>query len=281
MKKIITHINPDLDAVTSVWLIKRFLPGWKEAEIGFVEATASGQKMPGVDENPDVLYVDVGRGKLDHHQTGEYLSAAKLCFDYILAVRKDQPFSPLEQEALRKMVAVVTQIDNASDLNWEEITQTRYQFYLHTLIDGLRGLAETDQQVIEFGFRALDAVLLNLKHKIKAEEELKEGIEFQTRWGKGIAIESGNKHVLWTGEILGFALVVKKDPKEGGVQIYARPDSKVDLTEAYNRFRKMDLHSDWFLHATKRVLLNEASVNPSMRPTKLSLKEIIEVLKDI
>jgi len=279
MKKIITHINPDLDAVASVWLIKRFLPGWEEAEVEFVEATASGKKIAGVDEDPNVLFVDVGRGRLDHHQTGEYLSATKLCFDYILAARKNQLLKPLEQEALGKIVKIITQIDTASDLKWKEISQVRYQFYLHILIEGLRGLGEADLQVIEFGFRALDAVLLNLKNKIRAEEELKNGIEFQTSWGKGIAVESGNKHVLWTGETLGYAIVVKKDPERGGVQIYSRPDSKVDLRKAYKKVRKMDPESDWFLHATHRLLLNEASVNPNMRPTKLSLAQIIEVLK--
>jgi len=279
MKKIITHINPDLDAVASVWLLKRFLPGWENAEIGFVEATASGEKVPGVDETSEILYVDVGRGKLDHHQTGEYLSTAKLCFDYILGMRKNRPLSPLGQTALEKMVEVVTQIDNAADLKWEEITLTRYQFYLHILSEGLRQLGETDTQVMEFGFRALDAALLNLKNKIRAEEELKNGIEFQTYWGKGIAVESGNKHVVWVGEVSGYAVVVKKNPQKGGVQIYCRPDSKANLSEACKKFKEMDPESDWFLHASGKLLLNESSVNPNMRPTKLTFKQIIEVLK--
>ncbi|PJE69198.1 hypothetical protein COU96_01015 [Candidatus Shapirobacteria bacterium CG10_big_fil_rev_8_21_14_0_10_38_14] len=273
MKKIITHLNPDLDAVTSVWLIKRFLPGWQGAEIGFAESTVSVEKAKEINQNPDILYVDVGRGKLDHHQTDKYLSAAKLCLNYI------KPTGHLDQQTLQSLVAVVTQIDNARDLKWEEVGKERYQFYLHTLIDGLRSLAKSDQQVMEFGFRALDAVLLNLKNKIRAEEELKEGREFQTLWGKGVAVESANKHVLWRGEIQGYALVVKKDPETGGVQIYSRPDSKVDLTGAYNKFRRLDPDSDWFLHASKRLLLNQASVNPNMRPTKLSLEKIIEVLR--
>lgn len=278
MRKIITHINPDLDAVVSVWLIKRFLPGWEEAEIDFVTADSSTEQNSGADADPDILYVDVGRGKLDHHQTGDYLSATKLCWNYVLAAREQKQFSPLEKKALEELVKVVTQIDNARDLKWEEINQSRYTFYLHNLLDGLRGLAETDRQIIEFGFRALDAVLLNLKNQIKADEELQEGTKFQTPWGQGIAIEIGNKSVLLRGEVQGYAVVVKKDPKTGGVQIYSRWDKGVNLTEVYNKFREMDSEADWFLHATKRLLLNQASVNPNMRPTKLSLKEIIKSL---
>lgn len=279
MKKILTHINPDSDAVVSVWLIKRFLVGWEKAEIGFVQATASGEKDPGVDENLEVLYVDVGRGKLDHHQTGEYLSAASLCWNYIKEKRLGQKLNPLESQAIEELVETETEIDNARDLQWPEIKKSRYFFYFHLIVDGLRSCGETDQQVIEFGFRSLDATLLNLKAKNKAEEELKKGIVFETPWGRAIGLESANKQVLFRGEVQGYVMVVKKDPKSGGVQIYSRWDKKVDLTMAYKKFREMDPKSDWFLHATKRLLLNQASANPNMRPTKLSLEQLIEVLK--
>jgi len=279
MKKIITHINPDLDAIAAVWVIKRFLPGWEEAEVDFVEATVDGAEIPGVDSDPEILYVDVGRGKLDHHQTNNYLSATKLCWDYVLEQRRHQPLKEIEEKAGEKLVEVVTEVDNAQDLNWEEVGEDRYYFYLHILIDGLRGLEETDGEVMEFGFRALEATFLTLKNKIRAEEDLKNGIKFQTRWGKGIAVESANKRVLWEGEIKGYVLVVKKDSKSGAIQIYSRPDSPVDLTSVFENFKKLDPDSDWFLHASGKLLLNESSVNPNMRPTKLTLAQIIEVLK--
>ena len=38
MKIIVTHNSPDWDAITAVWLIKRFLPNWENAEVQFVPA---------------------------------------------------------------------------------------------------------------------------------------------------------------------------------------------------------------------------------------------------
>ena len=38
MKVVVTHSSPDLDAIASVWLIKKFLPGWEEATVQFVPA---------------------------------------------------------------------------------------------------------------------------------------------------------------------------------------------------------------------------------------------------
>lgn len=279
MKKIITHINPDTDAIVAVWLIIKFLPGWAEAEIDFVEAGADSKKIPGVDENADILYIDVGRGKFDHHQSAKINSATKLIWEHIQKQTNGGGFKETEKLAIQELVEVENEIDNARDLKWGEINQPRYFFYFHLIIDGLRGCGESDQQVVEYGFRSLDSILLNLKAKIKAVAELKKGIVFPTPWGKGIGVETGNKQVLFRGEVMGYAVVVKKDPKSGGVQIYSRWDTGVDLTLAFEKFRELDSQSDWFLHASKKLLLNQASVNPNMRPTKLSLEQIISVLK--
>jgi len=274
MKKIITHINPDLDAVAAVWLLKRFLLGWQEAEIDFIQADDKQIDK----ENEDLLYIDVGLGKLDHHLTNQYLSAAKLCWDYIKEIRKGEPLNELESQTIERLVEIVTEIDNACDLSWPEARNDRFQFYLHNLIDGWRELPLNDMEVVEEGFKMLDTILLNLKNKIRAEEELAKATLFKTKWGKGIGLETGNEHFLIFAEVQGYQVVFIKNPKNGGVRIHAQPGSKVDLTKAYNEVRKLDPQSDWFLHSSKKLLLNQASV-AKMRPTKLSLEEIMEVLK--
>ena len=275
MKQILTHINPDLDAVCSCWLIRRFLPDWDKAEIGFVK---SG-KMKGVDEDTDVLYVDTGWGKLDHHQTSECLSASKLALDFILKKTKGRDFSDLEKEALEKIVGVVTEIDNARDISWPEVGEFRYYFYLHSLIDGLRGLAFSDERVMKIGFSLLDSVLLNFKSTIRAKEELGEGMVFESPWGKSLGIVTANRHLLWVAEVEGYVTVIIKDPKTGAVRIYARPDSQVDLSSLADQIKEVDETGDWFLHASKKLLLNQSSTNPGMKPTSLSLEKMISFLK--
>ncbi len=276
MKTIVTHINPDLDAVCGVWLIKRFLPGWKEAEIEFCEPQSTLDGQP-VDSNPNILHVDVGMGKLDHHQSEEITSAAKLCFDYITQQRKGQPLKELDKKALVQIIEVVNEVDNARDLNWPETKNGRNNFYLHNLIAGIRGMAGSDEEAMDFGLKGMDAAFHQIKKSIDAQEELKKGIEFETQWGKAIAVETGNDSVLWEGEKTGFCLVIRKDSETGGVRIYSRYDTKVDLTNAYNKLKKMDSKADWFLHSSKNLLLNMAT-SKKMRPTKLSLKQIIEII---
>ena len=64
-------------------------PYLEEAEIDFCEAGETLKGQP-VDGHSDVLHVDTGKGKLDHHQFDKYLSAAQLCFDYVKKQRKGQ-----------------------------------------------------------------------------------------------------------------------------------------------------------------------------------------------
>jgi len=278
MKRIVTHINPDLDAVASTWLIKRFLPGWENAEVSFCQAESTFENKA-VDSDPDVLHVDVGLGKLDHHQRNDFTSAIKLSLDFLLEKRKTEEISSLDLEALKLIAETVNEIDNARDLNWPEVKNQRYEFYLHSLLNGLRGLGKSDIEVVDYGFLGLDALLRNLKAGIKARGEIKEGVEFQTPWGRAIALKTGNEFFLWESEKMGYILAVKKDPEDGGVRIYARSDSKVNLKNAYLSFKEKDKEGEWFLHASGRLLLNGSRVK-KMKPTKLSLEEVIEVLKN-
>lgn len=277
MKKIIAHVNPDLDAVTSAWLLKRFLPGWQEAEIDFCPAQSTFNNEP-VDFNPDILHVDVGGGKLDHHQTNEYLSATKLCFNFVKESRKGQELSPLDLQALEKIVAFVTEVDNAVDLSWPEFQTEKYDFYLHNILSGLRGIGDDDTSVVAYGLKGLDTIFYNLKGRIRAEEDLKKGQEFQTSWGKAIGIETGNEFVIREGERKGYCLVIRRDPEKGGVRIYASPVSKVNLQKTYDVIKDKDKEGEWFLHSSGKILLNESRTK-GMKPTKLSLEEIIEILK--
>jgi len=70
MKKIITHTNPDIDAVAAVWLLKRYLTGWEEAEVGFV--TTKGVDLPDKEYSEHTLYWCGFGVQLDHHQKNEF-----------------------------------------------------------------------------------------------------------------------------------------------------------------------------------------------------------------
>src|SRR5690606_11935083 len=101
-KVIVGHLAPDLDCLSAIWILMRF-GNAADAELEFVPAGRTRGDLP-PDAEPDVIHVDTGGGRFDHHHTDDNtLSAAEL-------VRRE--LRPGD-EALRRLVDQVTRIDHA------------------------------------------------------------------------------------------------------------------------------------------------------------------------
>lgn len=279
MNTIVTHTNPDQDAIVSVWLIKRFFPGWEYAEVRFVP---SGKTLNGImpDVDPSIIHVDTGLGKFDHHTTGDRsLCAAKLVLDEI----KNRRYltDPVSTEALKRMIGVVVEVDHAIERTWPEPMNDRYDFFPESVLDGMKSAskkADNDALII-FGMKLFDGVFTQMKTKVSALSAIQTGVEFKSPWGKGIGVETTNDRVHVVAERMGYQTAVWKDPRKGNVRIYIHPEAKgADLTPVLEEIRTRDPQSDWFLHASKRLLLNGSRTNPVARPTRLSLREIIGII---
>lgn len=293
MKIIVTHTSPDLDAIVSCWLIKKFLPGWDEAKFEFVSAgdrvhekSKAGRVIEVLDRN-EVIHVDTGLGPLDHHHLEtEEESASSLTWKFI---RKHLSLSGEKWEnrekAIEKIVKITVEIDHFKEVFWKDPTNDYYDFSFVGIIDGLKLEKPNDDRFyIEFGIICLDAILHEFENKVWAEEEIKKrGIIFETRFGKGIAIETINDTVIKLSQKMGYVLAFRKDPRKGYVRIKARPSDgeNIDLTSVYEKLKKMDPQATWFLHINKKMLLNGTPKNKKMVASKLTLNEIIEVLKSV
>lgn len=273
MKTIVTHIGPDVDAIAAVWLVKNYLPGWKEAAFAFVPAGTTLHDAP-PDDKSDILHVDTGFGKFDHHQTNADTCAAQL-------VREEVEKTRGEDEALRRLIAVVNDIDHFREALRPNPTADFWDFGVTAQVDGWRLLHSDDPvKVVNLGMDALDGIYKTFQNKVWAERELTErGVVFETRWGKSIGVETVNDEVIHVGQKMGYAVVVRKDPKKGYLRIKALPKDDIDLTDVYNRLKKEEPDATWFLHASLHMVLNGSAKNPKMRPTRKTLQEIIDILR--
>jgi hypothetical protein len=283
MKIIVTHYSPDVDAVTSVWLLKRFLEGWNEAEVKFV---AAGTTLEGgvVDSDSDIWHVDTGMGLLDHHQTDEDTCASKRVMEYItkkIRNQKSEIRNPFPDEALERMVDVVNDIDHFRESSYPNATNDIYDFGMVGIMDGWKLLYGDDHlKMIQLGMLVLDGIYRKFQDKIWAEKEISEkGIPFKTKWGKGIAVETVNDEIVRLAQKMGYVVAARKDPKKGYVRIKALPDSKADLTTCLNKLKNLDKNATWFLHASRKMVLNGSIKNPLTVPTNLTLREIVNVLR--
>ncbi len=302
MKIIVTHTSPDWDAITSVWLLKKYLAGWQEANVEFVPAGQRRQSREPRAENAEqkdpiervgedeIIHVDTGLGPLDHHQTQDTtVSAASRTWEYVLhqVEHGENHLTDEHKQAVSRVVKFVVDTDHFKEVFWNEPAADYHEFSLLGLMEGLKqDKPNQDAFYMQFGFQCLDAMTATFENRIWAEKEIAEkGVKFETRYGKGIGFETLNDTVLKLSQKMGYVLVVRKDPRKHYVRIKtipSTPENKgIDLTLAYEQLRKIDPDATWFLHVSKKMLLNGTPKNPKMKPTKLSLKEIIKVLEKI
>lgn len=299
MKIIVTHTSPDWDAIGSVWLIKTYLAGWQDAAIEFVPAGTrrkDSQKLEDSD-NPiekigedEVIHVDTGLGPLDHHQTPDQkVCGATRTWDYVQQQvgGGGNEMKPEHKEAITRTVGVILQDDHFKEVFWGDPTADYHEFSLIGVLEGLKSLKPgQDDYYVEFGMECLNAVAHAFESRIWAEKEIADnGINFPIKMGKAIAFETLNDNVIKLAQKMGYLLVVRKDPRKGYVRIKARPTSSplddIDLTAAYEKLHKIDSEATWFLHVSKKMLLNGTSKNPSMVATKLTIEQIVDVLKSL
>ncbi len=275
-KLIVTHSSPDLDGIPAIWLLRKFHPDFKNARVAFTPAGTTYNNQA-VDSDPDIVHVDTGLGKFDHHQTNDFTCGAQLVYEYLVK----EGYVSKEDKALERMVTVLTEIDHAWDAyKWAEPASDRWEFSLHNVLLGWKMMyPRQDDKYVELTIQGLEAVYLVMQQKVKAEEEVEKGEKFKTRWGEGVAIYTPNDSVLDAAIKAGYALVVRKDPGKGYVRVTGSNNHDVDLTRAYEAFVKADPEATWFLHVSKKLLRNGSTRNPTMKPTKLELAEVVKILE--
>lgn len=278
MKIIVTHISPDIDAITSCWLIKRFLPGWQNALIKFVPAGSTFEnKNP--DENADIIHVDTGMGKFDHHQTNENICASTLVFKYL---KKQKFIKKNQEEALERIVEQVNIFDHFREVNFDNPDNDIFEFLISSIIDsGLKSIIKNDDELVEYILPILDSLLVVFTKKVNAEKEIKNGFIFNSKWGKTLVIASKNEDVLKLALKKGFKLVARKDPEKGNIRIKTLPEEKYHLRPLYQKIVETDKKGTWFLHISGNMLLNGSSKNPKFIPSKLTLKQLIDIIKSV
>lgn len=305
MHIIVTHASPDWDAIGSVWILKRFLPGWENAKVEFVPA---GNRSPRVarkekeaneqvvveSDDTKIIHVDTGLTPLDHHQIYD-ITVCSVTRSWDYAVKENSNLhattSDTKREdkiaAMERIVNYLTPLDHFQEVFWPEAQSDMHEFSLYGILEGMKGLhPDDDDFFVAWGMEILDAMLKRFESRIWAEKEIAKGKEFATKWGKAIAIETINDSVIKLAQKMGYVVVVRRDPRKGYVRIKAMPYKEgvtpdINLSLVHSQLEKMDPSATWFLHVSKKMLLNGTPKNPKMIPTRLSLDEIVKVLEKI
>lgn len=285
-KLIVTHHAPDLDAIASVWLLKRFdAQHFSDAQVAFVnpgstitleEAEETGHQLH------DVTHVDTGLGEFDHHQperANDTICAATLVYEHCAEIHPELK----DDKALQIIVKFVTEIDHFKEIYWHEANDTKYHFMINELIRGMEYFdPHNDDSQLHFGMTCLDSAYAVLTQRVKAEEIIeKKGQEFKIKAGKALALDTRNDDTLKMAQKMGYVLAVRKDSKLGNIRIKVRPDVNLDLKALYEKIIEIDQKGTWFYHASGKMLINGSVKHRNQTPSPLPLNEVIALIKEI
>jgi hypothetical protein len=263
-KIIVTQTNPDLDACMSIWLLTRFAFPGIEYELRFLPV---GKRMTeDVVSGREVIYVDTGGSKYDHHHTSEYVCAASLVADDL---------ELKENEAIARMIRYTLKVDHGQLFNIDVS-----DFDLINVIEGMNIMyAKNPKTTVIKLLECLDAVYRSLLREIEAEGEIKRIIVFDTKWGRGAALSSSNKFVRYLCHRKGYIIFIYVDPVKGYRGFTAPGDSGVDFSIIYERVRNIEPDADWFLHSSKELLLCGSAKAPDRKLSSLTLEQMISLVR--
>lgn len=268
MKTLVTHINPHLDDIFGIWLFKKFNLGFKDAKVEFISAEKGNL---GLEETEDKIYIGVGRGKFDEHKEGLETCAGSMVYEFLKEDGKI-PQDEITQKALERLVEWNKLVDTgkAPDSQYDE-------FSVQSFIRVQNGSAQSSNRSLELGLEILDRILEVLKRKQRAELDWEKRIEFESRFGKSYALVSETINREFCREKDGD-LFLMYDPKYHSVQFFT-PSFIIDLKPIYDEIKRLDPDASWFLHQSHHMVICGSSSAPDSKPTKLSLEELIEVVK--
>lgn len=261
---IVGHLAPDLDCLAAIWIFVRFGKA-VDAELEFVPAGRT-LNNGGADDDPQIVHVDTGGGRFDHHHTADTsLSAAEL-------VRRE--LKPGD-EALRRLVDQVTRIDHAEGFAGRQ----PIFFNITDLIAGYNALyPNRPHHVAQAMMPNLDAWYEHEQRQMRLERAFARRVEFQTRWGLGIAMQSDDGGSSKLAYSHGAVLYAYRD-RRGYMGVAAQQRSSVDLEPVFHDLKRVDGEADWYLHPSHRLLLCGTPKAPPRNPSSLSLDELVSVLK--
>ena len=268
MKKLLTHIRPHLDDICAFWLLKRYLPEAKHAEIGFVATNAKGGD---VHDDEDTACIGVGRGMYDEHKGDINDCSTTLVWkDILTKVQID----PSERMAVQKIVDWAF-LEDTGRLGAE----ARRSFAVPAIIEGYFDGHDRDSfAVTQFGFTLLDAVVTAQRNEVKIENAWAARKEFVSRYGRAVAVIGDARGLDSYAYNRGFDLIAIMDGSGRYHTYRANANTDIDLTPTRDLLAKIDPTAEWYFHHSKKMLICGGDHSPNTPISKLTFDQFVEAI---
>ena len=104
-----------------------------------------------------------------------------------------------------------------------------------------------------------------------------------TKWGRGIGITVEAVPGMVSGRIaeLGYAMVVLRYPSKGFLHVRATPGTRVDLSALARLVMNEEPEARWYLHHSKKMLLQGDWVAPVTTRSKYGVDGMIRLIRKL
>lgn len=257
---IVSHLYPDADSCTSIWLLKRFV--YTEAKLK-LKFRSIGTRVEEAESR--VIYVDHSIGQFDHHNTNSYVCTASIIME---------KYGLDSDRAIKRIVDKVLRIDHglvyASEID---------DFHFINVLEGLNwNYPKRPTYVVSLACQFLDGIYSTLKELYQAEDDFEGVITFNTKWGMGAGIESINNKIRYLAHRKGYDVFLYVNPLNGFRGFTSPGHKRVDFTEVYNKLRKIEPWAEWFLHSSKQLLLCGSKKAPMKKLSNMKLRDMINLI---
>ncbi len=231
---IVVHWRPDLDAITGIWLLKKFgeekFPGIAKARIEFLENGGELPEEKSADEleKEGIIYVDCGRGRFDHHPAAEYPEdcAATLIAKY------------LEIDDNQTLETILRFVVN-NDLKGQS-----HPFDLAYTIKLMHGHHTSEpERIINWAIEALETkyheqllFFSSTREEYERKAEIDEVTITNGRLLKVVTVVSDNENLSKYARFLGADVVIQKQ-SSGNVQIFTNQKHGLTLYDVAQMLR--------------------------------------------
>ncbi len=268
MRTLVTHNQPHLDDICAMWLLARYLPEYQEAAFRFIPTNLPKEQVQDTDE---VTHIGVGRGQFDEHKGDMDDCATTLVYKHVLA---SVEIPEMERRALDKLVAWAKDEDMGRLL-----AEPRREFSIPAVLQiAFFSEGRESEPVRSLGFSLLDAIMVGLRNHVIIDMDWPDRIEYQSRFGKAIAIRTDGQEFPSFAYAKGFDLVVLvgKDTKYATIRAAATAD--VDLTPVRDAIVAAE-DATWFFHHSKRMLICGGQKTDGTCASTLTLEQLVEMTK--
>ncbi len=277
-KLLVTHLNPHLDDAAAFWLLRRFHPDFHDAKEAFIQLGKGPVTLDGkpVDSDPNVVHVGVGGGLFDEHKGLVGDCATTLVWKWLLG-NGYGPKNDVDRQAIQKLVDFVYKDDTGQVKN---APLEVLDFTIGTVVSGANSNSNGDStKTTALVYEMLDALYPELRERALLDLDWGKRQEFETRFGKTVALETTAGRADSKAYNSGFDLIILVNPVKGYRQFRAKAGTRIDLTPVFENVRALEPDANWFLHHSKKLCLCGTSATRPDGWSKLSLQQLVDIAK--